>query len=56
MNNARMLKGEFELDIGPRNWLENHRDGLARQRQNQPMVETYFRALDDLFRASEEVI
>lgn len=50
-----MQAGNFILDEASRQWLNNLRDRLARQRANQQTVEQCFGAMDDLYKLAFEV-
>ena len=57
MNNRNMRPnaGDFVLSEESKQWLDQHKERLARLRSDQRLVTAYFKALDDLHKHAFEV-
>ena len=51
----RLNAGDFVLSEESKQWLDQHKERLARLRADQRLVNTYFKALDDLHKFAFEV-
>ena len=51
----RLNAGDFVLSEESKQWLDQHKERLARLRADQRLVNTYFKALDVLHKFAFEV-
>ena len=54
-NNWRPNAGDFVLSDLSKQWLDQHKNRLARLRSNPRLVAGYYKAMDDLYKFAFEV-